>query len=96
LSRNSHHLAVPIRLNQCRNLITNIHRDDLGDWSQVLIRLCGVEIDGLVRTFGDRQPGTLIALFGSSGHLMIAVVNGRATDLLHPSIGDQVEVMRQT
>jgi S-adenosylmethionine hydrolase len=78
------------------NLITNIHRDDLGDWSQVLIRLCGVEIDGLVRTFGDRQPGTLIALFGSSGHLMIAVVNGRATDLLHPSIGDQVEVMRQT
>ena len=78
------------------NLITNIHRDDLDDWSQVIIRLCGVEIDGLVRTFGDRQPGTLIALFGSSGHLMIAVVNGRATDRLHPSIGDQVEVIRQT
>ena len=77
------------------NLITNIHRDDLEDWSQVIIRLCGVEIDGLVRTFGDRQPGTLIALFGSSGHLMIAVVNGRATDRLHPSIGDQVEVLRR-
>jgi S-adenosylmethionine hydrolase len=39
---------------------------------------------------------SLIALFGSSGHLMIAVVNGRATDRLHPSIGGQVEVMRQT
>ena len=62
----------------------------------MIIRLCGVEIDGLVRTFGERQPGTLIALFGSSGHLMIAVVNGRATDLLHPSIGDQVEVLRRT
>ena len=45
---------------------------------------------------GDRQPGTLIALFGSSGHLMIAVVNGRATDRLHPAIGDQVDVIRQT
>jgi S-adenosylmethionine hydrolase len=78
------------------NLITNIHYDDLDDWSQVIIRLCGVEIDGLVRTFGDRQPGTLIALFGSSGHLMISVVNGRAADRLHPSIGDQVEVIRQT
>ena len=77
------------------NLITNIHRDDLEDWTQVRIRLCGAEIDGLVRTFGDRQPGTLIALFGSSGHLMIAVVNGRAVDRLHPSIGDQVEVRRQ-
>ena len=54
-----------------------------------------VEIEGLVRTFGDRTPGTLIALFGSSGHLMIAVVNGRAVDRLHPSIGDQVEVLRQ-
>jgi S-adenosyl-L-methionine hydrolase (adenosine-forming) len=78
------------------NLITNIHRDDLEDWSQVSVRLCGVEIRGLVRTFGDRQPGTLIALFGSSGHLMISVVNGRATDHLNPSIGDQVEVIRQT
>jgi S-adenosylmethionine hydrolase len=77
------------------NVITNIHRDDLEDWTQVRIRLCGVEIEGLVRTFGDRQPGTLIALFGSSGHLMIAVVNGRAVDYLHPSIGDQVEVLQQ-
>jgi S-adenosylmethionine hydrolase len=76
------------------NLITNIHRDDLDDWTQVCVRLCGVEIDGLVRTFGDRQPGTLIALFGSSGHLMISVVNGRAVDRLHPSIGDPVEVIR--
>jgi S-adenosylmethionine hydrolase len=77
------------------NLITNIHRDDLEDWSQVRIRLCGVEIDGLVRTFGDRQPGTLIALFGSSGHLMISVVNDRATDRLKPALGDRVEVVRQ-
>jgi S-adenosylmethionine hydrolase len=78
------------------NLITNIQRADLEDWSQVRIRLCEVEIEGLVQTFGDRPPGTLIALFGSSGHLMIAVVNGRATDYLQPSIGDQVEVLRKT
>lgn len=78
------------------NLITNIHQEDLEDWSQVMVRLGGVEIEGLVRTFGDRPPGALIALFGSSGHLMLAVVNGRATDYLRVSIGDRVEVIRQT
>ena len=77
------------------NMITNLHRDDLEDWDGVIVRLCGVEIDGLVRTFGEREPGTLIALFGSSGHLMISVVNGRATDRLNPSIGDAVDVIRQ-
>ena len=76
------------------NIITNIHRDDLSDWSQVAVRLGGVEINGVVRTFGEREPGTLIALFGSSGHLMISVVNGRATDLLQIAIGDRVEVIR--
>jgi S-adenosylmethionine hydrolase len=62
----------------------------------VVIRLGGVEIDGVVRTFGDREPGTLIALFGSSGHLMIVVVKGRAIDRLPISIGDQVEVIQQS
>jgi S-adenosylmethionine hydrolase len=77
------------------NLITNILPEDLDDWSNVTVRLCGTEIPGLTRTFGDQPPGTLIALFGSSWHLMIAEVNGRAVDRLHPAIGDQVEVLRQ-
>ncbi|MGE3539254.1 MAG: S-adenosyl-l-methionine hydroxide adenosyltransferase family protein [Candidatus Tectimicrobiota bacterium] len=77
------------------NILTNIQRADLEDWEQVRVRLCGVEIDGLVRTFGDRPAGTLIALFGSSGHVMIAMVNGRAVDHLCPSIGDQVDVVRR-
>ena len=77
------------------NLITNIHCDDLDDWSLMIICLCVVDIDGLVRTFGDRQLGTLIALFGSSDHLRIPMVHGRATDRLPPSIGDQVEIIQQ-
>jgi S-adenosylmethionine hydrolase len=88
--------AVTLMFPHFGNLITTIHREDLEDWSHVIVRLCGAEIEGLVRTFGDRPPGSLIALFGSRGHLMIAVVNGRAVDRLHPSIGDQVEVVRQT
>ena len=75
------------------NIMTNIHHEDLEDWSQARVRLCGVEIPGLVRTFGERPPGTLIALFGSSDHLMIAEVNGRAADRIHPAIGDRVEVL---
>lgn len=91
---------VTLIFNHFGNLITNIHRDDMRNWPEdlgagVTVRLCGVDIDGLVRTFGDREPGTLVALFGSSGHLMIAEVNGRATDRLHPSVGDPVEVIRR-
>jgi S-adenosylmethionine hydrolase len=92
---------VSLIFNHFGNLITNIHRDDLRAWpgdlsAGVTVCLCGIEIDGLVRTFGEREAGTLIALFGSSGHLMIAEVNGRAADRLHASIGDPVEVIRQS
>lgn len=36
---------------------------------------------GIVRTYGEAAKGELVALFGSSGFLEIARVNGRADDL---------------
>lgn len=36
---------------------------------------------GLVKTYGEAAKGDLVALFGSSGFLEIARVNGRAVDL---------------
>lgn len=77
------------------NIITNIHRDDMADMGEVSVRIGGVEIEGLVQTFGEREPGTLISLFGSSGYLMIAVVNGSALEHLDVAIGDRVEVIRR-
>ena len=57
------------------------------------VKLAGVEIAGLVRTFGDRAPGELVALIGSDDELIVAEVNGHAGDRLQVKVGDPVEVI---
>jgi S-adenosylmethionine hydrolase len=57
------------------------------------MRLCGVEIHGLVRTFGERPVGDLVALYGSTGNLIASVVNGSAAERLRARVGDPVEVV---
>ena len=62
------------------NLITNVAASRLGDdpprdW---IVEIAGSRIDGLIRTYGDCPPGTLVALIGSSGWVEVAVVNGDA------------------
>jgi S-adenosylmethionine hydrolase len=82
-----------IHIDHFGNISTNILEGQLGQPPSIQIRLCGVNIDGLVRTFGERQPGDLVALYGSTGNLIVSVVNGSAAQRLNPSIGDKVEVV---
>jgi S-adenosylmethionine hydrolase len=56
------------------------------------VRLAGVEIIGLARTFGERPPGELVALYGSTDYLIISVVNGSAAQKLGAKVGDPLEV----
>jgi len=74
------------------NITTTIRQEHLNGKQQVTVRLGGYEIRGLVRTFGDRPPGSLIALIGSSGDLIVSVVNGSAAGQLNVKIGDPVDV----
>jgi S-adenosyl-L-methionine hydrolase (adenosine-forming) len=78
------------------NLITNIHADRLIDsppdsWQ---IEIAGERIQGIVRTYGDRPTGSLIALLGSSGWVEVAVVNGDAGRLLTAGPGTTVRLRR--
>jgi S-adenosylmethionine hydrolase len=75
------------------NLSTSVRREHLGEARSVRVRLGGVEINGLVHTFGDRPPGELVALFGSTDSLIISVVNGSAAERLGVKVGDPVEVL---
>ncbi len=79
------------------NIFTNISAPDLEalgkDFASLRVRLAGVEVTGLVRTFGDRAPGELVALIGSDDELIVAEVNGHAGDRLQVKVGDPVEVM---
>ncbi len=79
------------------NIFTNIDVADLdglnaGD-RPLRVRLAGIELKGLVRTFGDRAPGEMVALIGSDDELIIAEVNGHAGDRLGVKVGDPVEVI---
>jgi len=74
------------------NLITNVPADRLAGvppdgWA---VEIAGERIEGLTRTYGDRPPGTLVALAGSSGWIEVAVVNGDAGRYLSAGPGTTV------
>lgn len=74
------------------NLHTNILRHHLRELGEVNVRLGDTEVEGLVRTFGQRAAGTLIALYGTEHDLMVSVVNGSAQRRLAARVGDEIEV----
>ena len=79
------------------NISTNIRVEHLGDAMErketILVRLNGIEIHGLVNTFGERPVGEVIALIGSTGNLAIAVVNGNAAEKLGVKRGDEIFIL---
>jgi len=87
-----------IHIDHFGNLASNILIEHLPGWldaaEKITVRLRGVEIRGLVKTFGERTPGDLAALFGSTGNLIVAVVNGSAAEALGARVGDCFEVER--
>lgn len=74
------------------NLVTNIRSESLELVSQV--RIGGHMVSRLVRTYCDAEPGTLVALIGSTGRLEVAVVNGSAADRLGLGVGTPIELDR--
>ena len=78
------------------NIISNIHRSQLPpikDFSKVRVQIGERTIEGLKRTFGESETGSLIALFGSTDLLIVSVVNGSAVELLKPQIGDKIKLI---
>jgi S-adenosylmethionine hydrolase len=74
------------------NLSTNLTRAHLSGLDEVSVKIAGFEIHGLRKTFGDAQPGELVALIGEANDLSIVVVNGSAADRLGIGIGEAVEI----
>ena len=79
-------LGRAVRVDHFGNVITNIHREELARFlgnRQLLIRVGKETIEGVVNTYADGPKGKLMALFGSTDHLEIAVNSGRADRLLN-------------
>lgn len=66
------------------NLVTSIRRGDVGGSAVAGVRVAGREARW-VTTFGEGDPGELLALWGSGGRLEIAVREGSA--LREPGLG---------
>jgi S-adenosyl-L-methionine hydrolase (adenosine-forming) len=81
-----------IHIDHFGNLATNIRAEHLPQKENITVSLCGVIIPGMVNTFGERPPGALVTLFGSTGNLIVSVVDGSAAESLHAKVGDIVNV----
>lgn len=96
-------LPVPVRLGSVikgeiihidhfGNLSTNIREEYLDNQAKLIVYYEDYVIEGIVKTFGDRPLGELIALYGSTGNLIISIVNGSAAEYIGAEVGDAVTV----
>ena len=74
------------------NIRTDLRADKVN--ANATIRIADVEIKGMVKSYGHKDVGTLVALGDSGGYLEIAVVNGNAAKRLSAQVGDIVEVIQ--
>jgi S-adenosylmethionine hydrolase len=84
-----------VHIDHFGNVISNIHRNDLAQMGNVDVSLCGVTLNGVLRTFGQRSPGELMALYSSNNYLIVSVVNGSGAGRINAKIGDKVVVTPQ-
>lgn len=72
------------------NLITNIEESHLPMSTDLTITIGGQTIHGMIKTYGERQSGEMVALINSLGYLEIAVVNGSAAQVTGLNVGASV------
>lgn len=81
-----------VHIDHFGNVSTSIRIEDMGMVEKIQLEVNGVKVPGLFRTFGELPPGELMALYGSTGSLIISEVNGSAAKRLHAKIGDPIKV----
>ena len=85
-----------IHVDHFGNLASNLRVEHLGSAlgqkDKIIVRLGATEIAGMVDTFGERGAGEVVALLGSTGNLIISVVNGSAAGRLGAGVGDRIRV----
>ncbi len=74
------------------NLFTDLTEERAGDVSRAVVAVGGTSIEGIADSYSLVPEGRPLALFGSSGHLEIAVRNGNARRQLRVEMGGRVTV----
>jgi len=63
--------------------------------AEITIEVNGERIEGMINTFGEREPGSLVCLYSSTGVVIVSVVNGSASQRLNAKIGDRIVMSRK-
>lgn len=70
--------AKIVHIDRFGNCITNVEHRHAALWSGVQVDVAGRKITGPARTYQDVPSGESLVLFGSSGHLEVAINCGNA------------------
>ncbi len=87
--------GMVIHIDAYENLITNITKelfDKVGQGKKFSIQLRGVKIRMIDESYLDVPIGESVAVFGSNGHLEIAINQGNASSLLGISVNDAIRI----
>ncbi len=87
-------MGTVVTVDHFGNLITDIQRTHLPEsWpSGVDVALAEREIESVVRTYGEAEIGSIVALIGSGDLLEIARVEGNAAEFLDQRVGARVHL----
>lgn len=86
-----------LRVDRFGNLISNVDRralEDLHAGGAVQIAIGTKTVDAVVTTYAEAPADSVCALFGSSGHLEVAVRGGSAAEYLGVARGATITVSR--
>ena len=75
------------------NITTDLDASLLGGRRDVRLRLGKAEVTGIIASYGQRNPGDLVAVVDSEGFIEIAVVNGSAAAHLGTKLSDRIEII---
>lgn len=75
------------------NLTTDLPVTTLDGPENITFHIHGWEVQGLAISYGNEQPGELVALVDSENYIEVAIVNGSAARILSAQVGDIVEVI---
>jgi S-adenosylmethionine hydrolase len=81
-----------LRVDHFGNMESNIHHSIVGNINLAKVKCGSYSICRFVQTFGNSEPGELVAMIDSSGVVSICVVNGSAAERLQSGVGTTIEV----
>jgi S-adenosylmethionine hydrolase len=87
--------GMAIYIDNYENVITNITRelfDEVGKGRPFVIECRGEQLEKISTSYLDVPEGDIVALFGTTGHLEIAINQGNASGLLGLEVNDPIRV----